>query len=133
MVHIYQIVSDTMNNGLKLISKLALEHVQLNPYSIMQVHLATQVLSERVSNILSNYYPDAVQATAEFCKFMDMFFDCLNVQNQYDDNTEKTEYLKPYTEIDEARSIWFENKFLPYLANWKESTENISGNFSKNA
>ena len=133
MVHIYQIVSDKMNNGLKLISKLALEHVQLNPYSIMQVHLATQVLSERVSNILSNYYPDAVQATAEFCKFMDMFFDCLNVQNQYDDNTEKTEYLKPYTEIDEARSIWFENKFLPYLAYWKESTENIPGNFSKNA
>ena len=48
--HIYKIVSDEMNNGLKLIPKLTLEHVQLNPYSIMKVHLATQVLSESVSN-----------------------------------------------------------------------------------
>ena len=48
--HIYKIVSDEMNNGLKLIPKLTLEHVQLNPYSIMKVHLATQVLSETVSN-----------------------------------------------------------------------------------
>ena len=62
-----------MNNGLKLIPKLTLEHV--HPYSIMKVHLATQVLSESVSNVLSNYYPAGAHATAEFCKFMDMFFD----------------------------------------------------------
>ena len=52
---IYKIVSDEMNNSLKLIAILTLEHVQLNPYSIMKVHLATQLLSESVSNILSNY------------------------------------------------------------------------------
>ena len=39
-----------MNNSLKLLPKLTLEHVQLNPYSIMKVHLATQVLRESVSN-----------------------------------------------------------------------------------
>ena len=44
-----------MNNSLKLIAILTLEHVQLNPYSIMKVHLATQLFSESVSNILSNY------------------------------------------------------------------------------
>ena len=53
--HIYKIVSDEMNNSLKLIAILTLERVQLNPYSIMKVHLATQLLSESVSNILSNY------------------------------------------------------------------------------
>ena len=107
--HIYKIVSDEMNNGLKLIPKLQ--------YSILKVHLATQVLSESVSNILINNYPDAG-------KFMDMFFDCLNVRNQYEGNTEKKEYLQPYREIDDARFIWLENEFLPYLDNWKESTEN---------
>ena len=100
--HIYKIVSDEMNNGLKLFPKLTFEHVQLNLYSIMKFHLATQVLSESVSNILINYYPDVAHATAEFCKFMDMFFDCLNVRNQYEGNTKKKEYLQPYREIDDA-------------------------------
>ena len=77
-----------MNNGLKLIPKLTLEHVQLNPYSIMKVHLATQVLSESVSNTLINYYPDT-------SKFMDMFFDCLNVRNQYEGNTQKKNICNP--------------------------------------
>ena len=72
--HIYKIAFDEMNNGLKLIPKLTLEHVQLNPYSIRKVHLAIQVLSENVSYIFINYYPDAAHGTAEFCKFMDMFF-----------------------------------------------------------
>ena len=88
--HIHKIVSDEIYNGLKLIGKLTLEHVQLNPYSIMKVHLVTQVLSESVSNILSSsYYPDAAHATAQFCKFMDMLFDYLNVGNQYEGNTKK--------------------------------------------
>ena len=78
-----------MNNGLKLIPKLTLEHVQLYPYSIMKIHLATQVLSESVSNRFINYYPDSAHATVEFCKFMDMFFDCLDVRNQYEGNAKK--------------------------------------------
>ena len=130
--HIYKIVSDEMNNGLKLIPKLTLEYVQLNAYSNMKVHLATQVLSESVSNIPISYYPDAAHSTAEFCKFMDMFFDCLNVRNQYEGNTKRKEYLQPYGETDDARFTWLENEFLSYLGNWKESTENRPGNFSHN-
>ena len=59
---IYKIISDEMNNGLKLIPKPTLEHVQLDPYSIIEVDLATQGLSESVSNILINYYTDAAHA-----------------------------------------------------------------------
>ena len=131
--HIYKIAFDEMNNSLKLIPKLTLEHVQLNPYSIMKVHLAIQVLSENVSYILINYYPDAAHGTAEFCKFINMFFDCLNVCNQYEGNTKGNEYLHPYREIDGARFAWLENELLPYLDNWKESTENRPGSFSQNA
>ena len=38
-----------MNNDLKLILKLTLERLQLNPYSSIKVHLATQALSESES------------------------------------------------------------------------------------
>ena len=113
-----------MNNVLKLILKLALEHVQLNPYSIMKIHLVTQVIIESVSNILSDYYQDAAHATAEFCKFMDIFFDCLNARNHYEGNTENKEYLKTCREIDDATFVWLQYEFLRYLANWKKSTEN---------
>ena len=41
---IYEIVCDEINNGLKLIPKLTLEHVQLNPYSIMKIHLPHKCL-----------------------------------------------------------------------------------------
>ena len=63
------------------------------------------MLSESVSNILINYYPDAAHATSGFCKFMDMFIDFLNVRNQYEGITKMKEYLEPYTEIDDARFI----------------------------
>ena len=63
---------------MKLIPKLTLEHVHLNPYSIIKVHLAaTQVLS--LNNTLDNHYPHAAHATAEFYIFMDMFSICLFV------------------------------------------------------
>ena len=68
----------------------------------MKVRLATQVLHEIVNNILGNYYLDAAHAAVEFCKFMDIFFDCLNVHNQYEGNTKKKEYSKPYKEKDDA-------------------------------
>ena len=57
-----------MNNGLKLIPKLILEHVQRHPKCIMKFQLAAQVLS--VSTILGNYHHDAAHVIAKFCKFM---------------------------------------------------------------
>ena len=61
------------------------------------------------------------------------FFDCLNVRNHYEGNTKGNEYLHPYREIDDARFAWLEIELLPYLDNWKESTENRPGSFSQNA
>ena len=78
-----KIVSGEMNNGLKLIPKFTLEHVQPSIF----------------------YHESSFSETAEFCIFMDMFFDFLNVRNQYKGNTKRKEYLKCYREIDEARFI----------------------------
>ena len=41
--------------------------------------------------------------------------------------------MQPYREIDDAKFIWLENEFVPYVDNWKENTENRPGNFSQNA
>ena len=43
--------------GLQLLSKVTYEHVYLTPFSVMNVRLATQVLSTTFSKALSNYGP----------------------------------------------------------------------------
>ena len=50
--HIKKLVDDELSKGLKLIPKLTMAHVDLNPYSIMRVNLACQVLSKSVSNVI---------------------------------------------------------------------------------
>ena len=49
--HLVREVQDDGDKGLKLIIKLNAKHIRLNPYSKMNVRLATQVLSESVVNI----------------------------------------------------------------------------------
>ena len=122
-----------MNRKLKVIPKLNENHVKLNPYSVMKVNLATQVLSASTANILNYYYPGNTDATAEFCRYMDKFFDCLNVRNQYEGDMKNKEFLKPYRDINDERFLWLKDEFLPYLQNWKECTENRPGNFTENA
>ena len=87
--HIITIAQDEAANGLKLIPKLTFEHVNLNPYSVMNVRLATQVLSSSVANILFDYYPRQTHATAKLCQNMNKFFDFLNVRNQTEGQTSR--------------------------------------------
>ena len=44
-----------MSIGLKLAPKLRQEHVGLTPFSVMNVKLATEILSESVSKLLQEY------------------------------------------------------------------------------
>ena len=90
--HIYKIAFDETMHGLKLIPKIREEHVRLTSYSRMNVRLAVQVLSESVSNILYEYYPDA-HGTAELCVYMDKFFDCLNVRNRKEGDHKRKDFL----------------------------------------
>ena len=131
--HFCKIVNDDLNNGLKIAPKLSLDHVQLNPYSVMNVRFATQILSESVANILCEYYPQGTQATSELCDKMDKFFDCLNVRNQIEGIKKRKAFLEPYRDINDHRFEWLINVFLKYLADWKLSTQNRPGNFTKNA
>ena len=82
--------------GLKLAPKLTLDHVQLTPFSVMSVKLATQILTESISNLLQEYYPANTHGTAELCSFMDRFFGCLNVRNQSEGLKKQKPFLQPY-------------------------------------
>ena len=127
--HIITIAQDEAANGLKLIPKLTFEHVNLNPYSVMNVRLATQVLSSSVANILFDYYPRQTHATAKLCQNMNKFFDCLNVRNQTEGQTSRNSNLLPYRFSNDPRFDWLQNDFLGYLRSWKDSVEGRAGNF----
>ena len=122
-----------MSIGLKLAPKLSQEHVRLTPFSVMNVKLATQILSESVSKLLQEYYPADTHGTADLCLFMDRFFDCLNVRNQSEGLKKRKPFLQPYTNVDDPRFDWLKNSFLKYLSDWRSSTLNRPGNFTQNA
>ena len=131
--HFVKLVYDELNNDIKLLPKLTLEHVKLNPFSVMNVRLATQILSQSVANILYTYYPRETHATAELCEFMDKFFDCANTRNQTEGIRKRKDFLQPYRSPDDIRFDWLKNTFLGYFNNWRENIENRDGNFTRNA
>ena len=60
--------------------KLSADHIKLNAYSRMTVRLAAQVLSETVAVNRELFTPEASE-TARFCRYIDKFFDCMNVRS----------------------------------------------------
>ena len=126
--HFIKIVDDQLS--LKFMVKLTEEHIRLNPYSAMNVRLATQTLSESVGKILYQRYPEA-HATAELCIKMDKFFDILNVRNETEGVRKRKIFLNPFRSIDDERFSWLENEFLCFLENWKTSIDNRTGNFGR--
>ena len=51
--HIFKLAQDELSRDIKLAPKLTMDHVDLNPFSKMNVKLATQVLSQTTANILA--------------------------------------------------------------------------------
>ena len=76
----------------------------LTSYSVMNVRLATQILTNSVSVVLKNFGSPDATATAVFCDMFDKFFDCLNVRNTMGHVTKQKPFLKPYTSDDERFS-----------------------------
>ena len=127
--HFIKLADNELKLQLKRVVKITPRHVNLDPCSIMNVSLATQVLSETVANILLNYYPSETHATAALCRNMDKFFDCLNVRNQFEGHLKRKPFQEPYREINDVRFTWL-HSFLEYLAEWKANTLTRPGNFA---
>ena len=109
--HISKLFTDDLECGLHLISKITADHIQLTSFSVMNVRLAAQVLSESVYHALYNFGPPEAAATAKFCHMFDKFFDCLNVKNTDEATTKLKPFLKEYRPPDDERFIWLTDTF----------------------
>ena len=81
----------------------------------------------------NGYYGDDMSETALFCENTDNFFDALNVRSMSEGDQKHKNIPMPYRNIDDPRFDWFQNVFLKYLSDWRESIEERSGQFTLNA
>ena len=63
--HISQLYFEDAACDLKYFPKLTRDHIGLTPYSVMNVRLAAQVLSESVARIMEEYGPPEGLETAK--------------------------------------------------------------------
>ena len=125
--HLVNLVNDQVNSALKMAPKLTHNHINLTPYSKMNVNLASQVLSKTVAVILKNYYPEDTHETATLCDLMNTFFDCLNSRCQNEGLFKRNENLRPYYSADDERFNWLKDVFLKYFDSWYETIQSVDG------
>eukprot|EP00794_Sanderia_malayensis_P001207 gene1207-583_t len=104
--HISSAFYQDQENGLHLMPRLSVDHIELNSYSVMRVSLAAQI---------------------------NCFFDCFNVRSPKEGADQRNEYLKPYTNDTDDRFRWLQEEFLGYFRDWKESIEKREGNYDDRA
>ena len=112
--HVSKLLMEDLECGLQLCPKITIEHVNLTPYSVMNVRLAAQVLSTSVSTALKTFGPEVV-GTAIYCEMFCSFFDCLNVRNSTESVTKLKPFLAPYSSVNGERFTWLLDTFLPYF------------------
>ena len=86
----------------------------------MTVSYATQILSETMSNLILQYYPE-FEATGILCKYMDSFFDCANVRSLFEGKMKRKPFLEPYRSVDDKRFKWLKEDFLSYFTTWRKN------------
>ena len=129
--HIVQMYNQDMENGLKLLPRVTDQHINLNPYSVMTVKFAVQVLSKSMSTALNLYGSTETSETSKYCENLNNFFDCLNVRSL--DEAKKllrNEFLKPYRDPNDERFKWLKEHFLQYFEDWKKSIKEREGEFT---
>lgn len=129
--HFVKIVHHDAQNPLKIMPKLTLSHINLTPYSKMNVRLAVQTLSDTTARILKSEFPIGTFETSELCSKVNKFFDCLNARSQKECTLQLNENCAPYRVVNDARLKWLKDDFLQYLLKWKKSIENRPGNFTE--
>ncbi|CAB4007562.1 Hypothetical predicted protein [Paramuricea clavata] len=129
--HIAKLYYSDLDSGLHHLPKLTVDHIALKSYSKMKVSMAVQVLSNTVAQALQRHYSSGeAQGTANLCKMMNNFFDCMNVRSTTEYQRKRNALLAPYRSADDERFDWLQNVFLEYLTNWKSSTESREGAFT---
>ena len=128
--HISNLYKKDSDCGLQYMPKLRSDHINLTAYSIMNVRLATQVLSETVGKILFKYGPPDAAGTSKFCILMDQCFDCCNVRNTIEAQRKDKKFLRKYDDANDEKFLWLEDVFLKYFSDWQQSILMRPGKFS---
>ena len=84
----------------------------------MRINLAVQILSHTTSEALNYYGIQGSAATQTLLRFMDRFFDMLNVRSKGEAVQKRKDDLKVYESADDSRLTWLEDAFLGYLDAW---------------
>ena len=82
--HVSQMYYLDLEGGQDYMPKLKLDHIKLTPYSVMNVRLATQILSETVGKTLHDFGAKDCVETANLWLYIDKFFNCCNVSHTKD-------------------------------------------------
>lgn len=122
-----------LENVLHLLQKITTNHVNLTSYSVMRMHLAAQVLSSTMANVLKNFGPPESAGTAKFCGMLDTFFDCFNIRSLSEGSETRKAFLLPYKNVNNEPCSWLTDKLVHYLSEWHRSIKERSGNFDENA
>lgn len=131
--HIVQLHKKDMDNGLCLLPRVRRDHLHLTAHSVMNVRLAAQVLSYSVGSVMQHHGGVEARETAKFILLMDRFFDCLNSRHWGEAEQRKKPDLAPYVDVNDGRFLFLQVEFLQYIEEWRMSTENRPGDFSKAA
>ena len=98
--HIRQLFKEDLECGLHLVPKITSEHINLSPFSVMNVRLAAQVLSSSVNVVLTTYGPAEARETAKDCYMFDKYFDCMNSRNTTETHRKQKPDLARYESDD---------------------------------
>ena len=113
-------------SGLRLLHKLTVDHLFLNPYVRMRVCLAAQVFSNRVAFALQVQGKPGTAETTKFVRNLNDFFDCLNANKI----CKQFEFESVYQTPIYRRLHWLENDFLNYFQDcrvWALSQQDVPG------
>ena len=113
------------------VPKLTRKHIDLSSFSLMNVSLAAQVMSNHVSKALEMYIGDTVSETAIFVKIMNDWFDIMNTKSFEEAKHARNSNLSPFRSINDVRLNWLRGVFLPYFDQWKSNVETRYGMFTE--
>ncbi|XP_038062325.1 uncharacterized protein LOC119732793 [Patiria miniata] len=117
---------DRHSPGLRRLHKITYEHLHLTPSLRMRVYMAAQVMSSTVANTLDAQMKAGkvgLESTIKFIRYIDDFFDCLNVSNAYDYARLRKPNLEPYISAEDKRFDWLMHDFLGFLDEWEAEVE----------
>ena len=90
---------------------IATEHINLAPFSVINVWIVAQVLSTSVLVVLKDNGQPETAGVAKHCEMFDNLFDCMSVLNTQECITKQRPFLKSFLSVDDEKLWWIKGTF----------------------